>query len=202
MALVFLGHARVLALDGPHSRANGHGDRASAQPVRVLELVRVFILRRAPVSGAGPRPHTDSTRAHLVHVQRDLAALAYNERRVSACGVRLQKRQHIGCRNAAKRLGGLVAHHVRLGLVLQHARERGHAVRREQLAEDKCNFVSGCAGLGTGWAPGIGGPRAPSRRTQRGSGTHLNSALSSVKPAASASMAAGVPMLRSANIAR
>jgi hypothetical protein len=31
--------ASVLALDGPHSRANGHGYRASAQSVGVLELV-------------------------------------------------------------------------------------------------------------------------------------------------------------------
>ena len=62
---------------------------------------------------------------------------------------------------------------------------------RQQLAKDEGDLVSG------------------PRRSQYASwdeknedGTHLNSVLSSEKPAARASTAKGVPMFRSANIAR
>jgi hypothetical protein len=74
--------------------------------------------------------------------------------------------------------------------ILEDLQQGGNGVRREQLAEDKCNFMPVSETMSKIW------------NATAWSNTNLKSALSSAKPAASASTADDVPMFRRANIAR
>ena len=128
--------------------------------------------------------------AYLPHVNRNLTALPDDTGSILPLHPLLEVRKNLGCRNATKGLGSLVANHLGFMGILEHLEKSRDGMGREELAEHKRNLVP--RPLRLAWVTSI--------KTTRD--TCLNRALSSAKPDASASTAAGVPIFRRANIAR
>ena len=99
-------------------------------------------------------------------------------------------RQNLGGGDATEGLGSIMTNHLGLIGILEHLEKSGDGVGRKELAEHERNLVP--RPLRLAWVTAI--------KTNRD--TCLNRALSSAKPDASASTAAGVPIFRRANIAR
>lgn len=92
-------------------------------------------------AGAEWLPSDGSPHAHLVHVQRHLTALLYNNRCILSRHIFFEIGKDLWSRNAAESFRCLVSHHVRFLGILENLEQGGNSMWREELAKDKSDLM-------------------------------------------------------------